>query len=243
LRWQAGKWERVVDEVAQEVGWRLLVDGRLLAEVPGSPWDPPELAVGYLYSVGLIDEARDVQELQVDEARGEISVVVAKVAERLRTWRARGASPGGPNGELLGGDIHWEGQITPRDVLAATRMLRSAGIHHRRTGATHAALLQWEGRTEVAEDVSRYSAVDRVIGRWLLSGEGRQPRLMAVTGRVGRGMVLRAARVRCPILISRAAPLSAGLRLAEEMGICVIAFARARRFSVYTVPERVTTGW
>ena len=63
---------------------------------------------------------------------------------------------------------------------------------------------------------------------------------LLATGRLNLQMVVKALRMRMPIVASRSAPTSAALELAREHGMTVVGFARGRRLNVYTAPERIT---
>ena len=55
-------------------------------------------------------------------------------------------------------------------------------------------------------------------------------------------MLLKVAKRNIPIMISRAAPTDIGVRLADNLGITFIGFARERRMNVYTNGWRVESG-
>jgi FdhD protein len=54
-------------------------------------------------------------------------------------------------------------------------------------------------------------------------------------------MILKVAKGKVPILISIAAPTDLGMRLANDLGVTLIGFARRERMNVYTHDWRITT--
>lgn len=52
-------------------------------------------------------------------------------------------------------------------------------------------------------------------------------------------MLLKCAVSAIPIVISRSAPTSLAVRLADKYGITLIGFARGNKFNIYTHPQRV----
>jgi FdhD protein len=52
-------------------------------------------------------------------------------------------------------------------------------------------------------------------------------------------MLQKAARMQAAVLISRTAPSSLAIQLAEQAGITLIGYARRDRFNVYTHPNRI----
>jgi len=51
--------------------------------------------------------------------------------------------------------------------------------------------------------------------------------------------VLKAARMRIPIVASMAAAINSGIEAAQLTGITLVGFVRGKRMNVYTYPERI----
>jgi FdhD protein len=81
--------------------------------------------------------------------------------------------------------------------------------------------------------------VDKVVGYAALKGLDLARCVLACSGRQPKGMIAKAASAGIPIVISKAATTSDGIQAAEEAGVTLICFARDRRFTVYTHPQRV----
>jgi len=111
------------------------------------------------------------------------------------------------------------------------------------TGGVHlAALSRGDGLLDVAEDIGRHNAVDKVIGK-ALRGAGQSADLpnltLLTTGRLSSEIATKAVRVGLPVVISRSAPTSAAVELAREADLCLVGFARGRRLNVYSAPWRL----
>jgi FdhD protein len=120
--------------------------------------------------------------------------------------------------------------------------LRQAQAAFDRTGGLHAAgLFTPEGNlTDVAEDVGRHNAVDKVVGRALLAGAlPLSSRGLIVSGRVSFEIVQKALIAGVPVVAAVSAPSTLAIDLAGQGGITLIAFVRGERFNIYTHPERV----
>jgi FdhD protein len=52
-------------------------------------------------------------------------------------------------------------------------------------------------------------------------------------------MLLKAARMQAPIVVSLTSPTERAITLAKELGITLVGYARGRRLSVYAHPERL----
>ena len=89
------------------------------------------------------------------------------------------------------------------------------------------------------EDIGRHNAVDKVLGYAFLHGISSQDKILLLSGRIASEILLKAARAQIPLVLSRSAPTGLTIDLAEELNITVVGFARGKRLSVYTHPERV----
>ncbi|OGS69546.1 MAG: hypothetical protein A2Y96_01990 [Firmicutes bacterium RBG_13_65_8] len=83
-------------------------------------------------------------------------------------------------------------------------------------------------------DIGRHNAVDKVVGHCLRHGIGLSDKALLVTGRVSVEMVAKAGRAGCRLLVSRSAPTSLAIDLADQENITLVGFARAERANVYT---------
>jgi FdhD protein len=112
-----------------------------------------------------------------------------------------------------------------------------------RTGGLHAAGLFTADGTllEIAEDVGRHNAVDKVVGaRQLGTASYDEDVLLCVSGRIGFDIVTKAVAGRVGTIVAVGGPSSLALDLADRAGVTVCGFTRGERFVVYTHPERIT---
>src|SRR5205085_1371492 len=110
------------------------------------------------------------------------------------------------------------------------------------TGGLHAAgLFTADGtRLDIAEDVGRHNAVDKVVGRAMMRDAlPLSDALLLVSGRSSFEIVQKALYAGIPIVASVSAPSSLAIDLAEEMGITLIGFVRGDGCNVYAHPGRL----
>ncbi|PMP69091.1 MAG: formate dehydrogenase family accessory protein FdhD [Thermodesulfobacterium geofontis] len=108
------------------------------------------------------------------------------------------------------------------------------------TGCVHyAALADQEKIVFIAEDIGRHNAVDKVLGYAFLNKLSLEDKILLVSGRISSEMVLKAGRWKIPIIVSRSAPTSLAVKLAENIGLTVIGFLRGNRCNIYTSPYRI----
>jgi FdhD protein len=128
-------------------------------------------------------------------------------------------------------------------VASLPQRLRVAQTVFDETGGLHAAgLFTTAGElVDVAEDVGRHNAVDKIVGRMLM--RERLPlsdHVLFVSGRTSFEIVQKALVAGIPILAAVSAPSSLAVDLAIACGITLIGFVRGDTFNIYAHPERIT---
>jgi FdhD protein len=132
--------------------------------------------------------------------------------------------------------------VEPSVILQLPDRLRSAQAVFAETGGLHAAgLFGFDGRPIlVAEDVGRHNAVDKVIGRMLLTD--RLPlseTILFVSGRSSFEIVQKAVLGGVPVVASVSAPSSLAIDLARELGMTLVGFVRDGGFTIYAHEARL----
>src|SRR5262245_18681857 len=222
-----------------------------------TPGNDHELAVGFLFTEGLISEREQVANVRAcgggNVIRVDLSPGVAVDLARLERHFYTGSSCG-VCGKASLAAVRVESQHRPAarwpiiEAEVIRRLLdtlRTAQVVFDRTGGLHAsALFDQTGRLlSLREDVGRHNALDKLIGAEFLAN--RVPlseAILLVSGRLSFGLVQNAAVAGIPILAAVGAPSSLAVDLASEHGMTVIGFLRADRFNVYTGADRVHLG-
>jgi FdhD protein len=222
-----------------------------------TPGHDLELAVGFLFTEGIITEREQVAGARAcgagNVARVDLRPGVAVDLARLERHFYTASSCG------VCGKASLEAvRVCPRSRPPAGRPVVEAAVIHRlpealraaqavfdRTGGLHAAAL-FDARGELLclrEDVGRHNALDKLIGAEFLAG--RMPLsdgVLLVSGRASFELVQKAAVAGIPILAAVGAPSSLAVSLAREHGLTVLGFVRQDRFNVYTGAERIRPG-
>ena len=127
-------------------------------------------------------------------------------------------------------------------VLDLPKTLRGSQTVFDETGGLHAAgLFTRDGAlVDAAEDVGRHNAVDKVVGRMLMSE--RLPlteHVLCVSGRTSFEILQKSLFAGIPIVAAVSAPSSLAVELAETFGITLIGFVRGDSFNIYAHAHRV----
>jgi len=89
------------------------------------------------------------------------------------------------------------------------------------------------------EDIGRHNAVDKVIGQLILDEDLNRGEVLLVSGRVSFEIITKAYRAGFPFLAAVSAPSSLAVEMAEDLGICLLAFCRGDKCTVYSCLDRV----
>jgi len=245
---RTGVREKVDDAVAVESPVNLYVNDEHVVTLMASPTQKKELAVGWLLDEGIIptlDEIKDVWVKNNDvkiKTRTDIKVRIktAQVAKLVTT------ACGSTDDFLKLLDrmekplVKSDYSLRAEEVLAMVQELNRKSKILWTIAGTHSASLFSNGNmVAFAEDVGRHNAMDKVIGVAALSNIDFSKSVLISSGRQPADMVLKAARVGIPIVVSVRGPIESGIIAAEKTGITLICFARGQRMNVYTFPNRI----
>jgi len=233
--------------VCDEFPVSLELNGERVVTLLCTPCDLTELAVGWLYCEGLIE---GVDELLAVGACDELSRVRV-FAEGQRPlvqseWRrviTSGCGSGhaiDPNELATLPAVASELRFPLPRLEELMRAVALGGPIKRAVGGVHsAALIDESGILAHYEDVGRHNAVDKCIGRALLTGIDLGQVVLCATGRVSSEMAFKASRCGIPIIASLNSTTGLAVELARHVGVTIVAKAIGRKRLVYTRPDRI----
>ncbi len=230
------------DLVAVEKKIRISVNGESVISLYCSPVMVREFVVGVVHNEALISGEWCAERMTI-EYDDEIRVDIPS-SGRVREGERIVTSGCGGGVSFSRGEVEKVTDTATFEAGVIREMFRQ--FQHRSdayklTGGAHsAALTDGERILAFAEDIGRHNAVDKVIGYCLLENISFEGKIMLASGRLSSEIVGKCAVSRVPILVSRAAPTSLAIDIAEAAGITVVGFVRGDRMNVYTAKERIT---
>jgi FdhD protein len=248
--------EKTFEMLAPEKALQIKVNGSAYSITMCSPSNNIMLAVGLLYTEGILRKTSDIISIteESDEQNKQVlSVNVTVHTEALEgknLWNrsiASSASCGVCGTTEICDIYHKSPPLETTESFDITRVpellkeMRSRQSTFDETGGTHsAALFIIDGTMlSVQEDIGRHNAVDKTIGELFLSNTLTKADILAVSGRVSYEIVSKCAMAKIPFLLAISAPTSMAVETCHEKGITLIAFCRENRATVYTNQQHV----
>ncbi|MDO9508677.1 MAG: formate dehydrogenase accessory sulfurtransferase FdhD [Thermovirgaceae bacterium] len=250
IRYEGGSYSRQEDSVVAEAPLTIMLNEQELATIVCSPYAQKELVIGFLAGEGLIRDLSDLKGYFHREKQEVVWVetdlpVQEQQENMLRRNFASCCGKGRPTlyfrndaGQIapLTGGV----KFTPQQILNLIRQLEEDSDNFRLTGGVHSAGLAGpEGIMARYEDIGRHNALDRILGHVILKSVPTSDKAVLLSGRISSEMLIKAARIGTPVVVSRSAPTGLAIDLAEDLNITVVGFARGDRMNIYCHQERI----
>jgi FdhD protein len=216
-----------------------------------TPGKDRELAVGFLYTEGILHHRRAIEEIECG-SDSSITVTVAGDIDLRRLERHFYASSScGVCGKASLEALQINREILldrsrpkhPVEFLLQTpRLVREKQSIFEYTGGLHAAALfdQQRNLVRICEDIGRHNAVDKLIGSELLAGRNDfSDLLLFLSGRGGFELIQKSIMTGIPFMVSVGAPSSLSVELARQYGSTLVGFLRENRFNLYSGSDRI----
>ena len=235
------------DIVVKEFHLTIILNDRELVTLLCTPEKLDFLAIGFLFSEGLVNDKDDIKRIDLD-VEGNLVRVATKKPQKfpkdILPRRLIGSSGGKGVSPFVGIDprskIDTPVYVSPSEVLdLVDQFVHRSGLFESTGGVHSAALCDTKSILVFSEDIGRHNAIDKVFGECLLKDIPIHDRLLVTSGRVSSEILSKAAKRRIPLLISKSAPTNLGVELANELGITLIGFVREKRMNIYTHRWRV----
>lgn len=212
------------------------------------------LAVGFAFTEGLIDSLDDIRSIAVCADAADVVRMRLRDPSHacVRRRNAMVLSSCGICGDADGmkGLLSASAPVSRHlrlDAYALQTLVQGMEQRQpvfRRTGGSHAAaIFSADGHIlAAAEDLGRHNALDKVIGRCLLSGMATAGCGAVLSSRLSLEMINKAARAGLEVVAAISAPSSLAIAVAERLGITLCGFVRGGEINVYTHPQRLCPG-
>ena len=267
--WQEQTQQQREEALTVEEPFEVRIDHRSLAVIMRTPGNDHELALGFLFTEGVISQAGEILAIE-DETDADGLPLANVVNVTLRNYEredhrdqqaSRARSAAFERHFAVSASCGLCGKNSIADLMICTPPLElddlriaasglyelPAGLRRAQsvfthTGGLHAAgLFSSSGELLLLrEDVGRHNAVDKIIGHGLLHGTFPYPEhILMLSGRTSFEIIQKALLARIPCIAAISAPSSLAVELAERAGITLVGFLRDHSMNVYSHPQRI----
>jgi len=235
-------------EIPGESPLTLYVDEREIVTLMTIGAHPEALALGYLRNQRFVEDLEQIVSVRVDHHTESVRVATRRGIEGWdEKLKKRTVTTGCGQGTVFSCTL---------DSLYTVRLpkirLRQSTIYalldnvsdcngiYKRAGAVHGCGLCREAEILMyTEDVGRHNAADAISGYMWLDDISGADKIFYTTGRLTSEIVMKAALMGIPVLLSRSGVTHMGLELAQELGVTMIARAKGKHFLVYHGADNV----
>ena len=240
--------------ITKEFSLTIMLNNEELLNLLCTPTNLEYLAVGFLFSEGLLKNKDEIKKITVDDQGGVVWVETDEDKGQAREllFKKRSITSGG--GTVKGAsfhstvDIQGQAKIESKVVIVPHQVFKLADefrhysqLFQASHGVHSAALCNTESILVFADDLGRHNAIDKIFGECVLKDIPTNDRIVITTGRVPSEQLLKVARRKIPIMISLTVPTDLGVKLAADFGITLIGSVRRNGMTVYTNRWRVIT--
>jgi FdhD protein len=245
--------EAVPTPIAGEHPLTLYVDKREIVTLMTLGQAPEALAIGYLRNQRLVKSIEEIAAVQVDWETASVAVTTRKPAKSLRErLKKRTVTTGCGQGTVFGDlmeeidsiQLRNDVSLTEDALHAVLEAVRREETVYKSAGAVHGCALAANTVAAVkilyfVEDVGRHNAVDAIAGQMWLDGVDGSDKIFYTTGRLTSEMVIKAAQMQIPFLVSRSGLTQMGYEIADKLGITMIGRAAGgRHYLLFTGRHR-----
>ena len=242
--------ERRTISIPAERPLTIFVDKREVVTLMTLGASPELLVLGWLRNQRLVQDLADIASITVDWDVGAAAVYTRSGIPDLDTRTGRRVVTTGCGQGTVFGDVMEQvdairlpdartARIRQGTLNGQLDVMRQQDSIHRKAGSVHGcALFQGTQLLMFIEDVGRHNAIDTIAGWMWLHGVDGSDKTFYTTGRLTSEMVMKAAHMGVPIVVSRNGVTQMGHDLATRLGMALFGRAANRHFLCYTGFDR-----
>ncbi len=255
--------DKVTSNIPCERALTVYVDKRELVTLMTLGGHAELLVLGFLRNQRLVRSVDEVESITVDWEVGAAAVKTRRAIERIEERTAtRVVTTGCGQGSVFGAlmdDVDSivlpSASLSQAELYGLVNAIRVQDSIYKEAGSVHGcALFRGDGMRVFIEDVGRHNAIDTIAGwMWMNdetpvltvarsgneSGVSGADKVLYTTGRLTSEMVIKAAQMGIPIVVSRSGITEMGLAVATRLGLCAIGRATNKRFLCYSATQRL----
>ena len=208
-----------------------------------------ELALGFLYSEGVIDTIDDVAGISYNERLFAVMINLApgKAVEKCESLRSVTSGCGkcftyiNPLKHEKFLPVANQDKYPLIDILNVMKEFERQSEIYKSVGGVHSVLFQHLDFSVFNEDIGRHNCFDKIAGVLLKNNKMSlvETGMLFVSGRVSSEIITKVIRLGVPVLVSRSTPTAAAVNLAREYNVTLLGYVRKNTGFVYSGEARL----
>lgn len=235
--------------VIGEISLKVYINGTEYASLLCLNQLTEELALGFLYSEGVIDTIDDVANIIYNERLFAVMVDLIPGISIDKCESLRSVTSGcgkcftyiNPlkHDKFLLLSSHYRFPL--RNILRSMKEFEQRSEIYKTIGGAHSVFFHHDDFFVFNEDIGRHNCFDKIAGVLLkndkmnLVGSG----MLFVSGRISSEIITKVIRLGVPVLVSRATPTAAAVNLARKYNVTLLGYVRRNSGYVYSGEERL----
>jgi len=243
------KLDTVTKKVITEISLKIIVNEEELVSLLCLNQRQEELALGFLYSEGVINSFADVEEISYNERMLAVIVTLREgiLVNRQESLRSITSGCGkcftyiNPLKQNQYSIVETNTIYSVKTILNMMKVFMKESEIFKDVGGVHSVLFYTPEYQVLNEDIGRHNCFDKITGILLKDGQLNLAinSVVYVSGRISSEIMTKIVRLGTPVLVSRSTPTSAAVRLAKQYNVTLLGYVRGDRGFVYTCPERL----
>jgi FdhD protein len=240
-------WERTDSPVVAETSLSIHLNGKHIVTLMCTNNSKEFLAIGFLVVERFIEPDK-VEQIKIVRSKDEAIYIEAPFLKEIPCKNQRTITPGLGKGitfsrnekRLESLTISSSFKVSPIQIFHLMKKLAEKSTLYKMTHGVHNAAICIPDELEIFQfDLGRHNAIDKLYGQCLLEKIPLSDKIIITSGRVSSEILTKVGLMDVPILVSRSAPTDKSVRLADNIGLTLIARVRGDKMSIYTHSERV----
>lgn len=246
-----------VECIAEETPIAMVFNGISHVVMMATPDNLEDFAKGFSISENIVSDVEEIYSIEVNRTDVGIEIDINISNEAFNKLKDKRRNLIGRTGcGLCGAEslnqvfnhhnsiqaITQQSVFSAKNISLALDKLSKHQIIQQQTGATHAAAFcNQDGKILFArEDVGRHNALDKLIGAFYNHDtlNIKNP-FIIISSRASYEMIQKAATLKVALVVAISAPTALAVRLANNLGITLLGFARGKNYNIYTHKERI----
>ena len=235
----------VKDKIITEYPLSLYINNNHYSTMMMTPDNIEFLILGYLHSEFVIKEIDEIIEFNLDLENHRCDVKLNHKIELNNSQRLNILSTACGNVKLVRIEdkdlpvVLLEHKFKLERIFEEVAIFNKESILFKETGGVHSVELLYGDTKMLFEDIGRHNAIDKAIGYLLKNTIKRDDVFIVTSGRISSDILLKSALMNISLIVSRSAPTSLAVKLANKLGVTVIGFARGNKLNIYTHQDRI----